>query len=65
MVMSPAAPFLFLADWCSQIRGRTMEFGRSARPMMMMMSASPDRGGGDGAARPTGSIDQRWQILKH
>ena len=44
--------------------GRTMELGRSARPTMMM-SASPGRGGGDGTARPTGSIDQRWQILKH
>jgi hypothetical protein len=29
-----------------------------AAPMMMMMSASPGRGSGDGAARPTGSIDQ-------
>jgi hypothetical protein len=44
--------------------GRTLELGRSAR-QTMMMSASPGRGGGDGAARPTGSINQRWQILKH
>jgi hypothetical protein len=61
MVRSPAAPSpvlfsgLLFADSGS---GRTMELGRSARPTMMMMSASPGRGGGDGAARPTGSIDQ-------
>jgi hypothetical protein len=42
-----------------------MELGRSGRPMMMMTSASPGRGGGDGDGATYGVIDNDRRIPQH